>query len=228
MYKITQLFRDDYTGEDVITKLTYKDSKWNEERSRVENSVINVHSTTQALVVGGGKSWQEGEFAFDMSHVKRHKGGLYGTNRLQTYGTNLVYKKFKPDFLVVDDDVAERAVQDGAVNDIIVYAHAKKILEFPGRFYLIPQDPSWNAGAIAAYMACFDGHKKIFLMGFDGRQGDDVYYERSMVEVFKLYPEVEFVRVAPTTTYYMPELWKYLANVRQVDYRGFIIEADLG
>ena len=228
MYKISRLLRDDYTGEDVITKLTYEGSKWVEEREWVQNSVTNVHSTTQALVVAGGKSWQEGEFEFDMSHVKRHKGGLLGTNRLQTYGTNTVYKKFKPDFLVVDDDVAETAIQDGVVLDTIVYAHAKKILEFPGRFYLIPQDPSWNAGTIAMYMACFDGHKKVFLMGFDGRQGDDFYYEKSMLEVFKLYPEVDFVRVAPTINYYMPEAWKYLANVRQVDYRGFIIESDLG
>lgn len=228
MYKIKQLYRDNYEGEDVITKLTYEGGKWNEERGWVKNSVTNVHTTSQALVVGGGKSWQEGEFAFDLSHVKRHKGGLFGTNRLQTYATNLVYRKFVPDFLIVDDDVAETAIQEGAVNDTIVYAHAKKILEFPGRFYLIPQDPNWNAGAVAAYMACFDGHKKIFLLGFDGKQGDDFYYESAMMEVFQLYPEVEFVRVAPTENYYMPESWKYLANVRQVNYRGFIIESDLG
>ena len=228
MYKIKQLYRDNYEGEDVITKLTYVGGKWNEERGWVKNSVTNVHTTSQALVVGGGKSWQEGEFIFDLSHVKRHKGGLFGTNRLQTYATNLVYRKFVPDFLIVDDDVAETAIQEGAVNDTIVYAHAKKILEFPGRFYLIPQDPNWNAGAVAAYMACFDGHKKIFLLGFDGKQGDDFYYESAMMEVFQLYPDVEFVRVAPTENYYMPESWKYLANVRQVNYRGFIIESDLG
>jgi len=228
MFKIKRLYRENYAGEEVLSKLTYEGGQWNEEREWIMNQVSNTRLSSQAIVIGGGKSWQEGEYEFDMSHIKNHKGGILAANKLQTYGTNQTYTKIMPDFLVVDNDCAEKAIQDGAVLDTIVYAHAKMIIEFPGRFYLIPQDPPWNAGTIAAYMACFDGHTKIFLMGFDGKQGEDLFYEKSMLELFGMYPEVEFIRVSPTTGYYMPESWKYLPNVRQIDYRMFTLEADLG
>ena len=64
-------------------------------------------------------------------------------------------------------------------------------------------------------------------MGFDGRQGDDVFYEKTLSIVFDLYSEVDFVRVMPTDTYYMPESWKYKVNLRQITFNNFIIEADL-
>ena len=78
------------------------------------------------------------------------------------------------------------------------------------------------------YLACFDGHKKIFFMGFDGRQGDDAFYDKTLKLVFDLYNQVDFVRVMPTVDYYMPESWKYVPNLRQITFRDFIIEADLG
>jgi hypothetical protein len=228
MFKIKRLYRENYAGEDVITKLTYTGGKWEEERDWVMSHVSNTRLSSQAIVVGGGSSWKEGEFKFDVSHIENHKGGIRGSNKLQVYGTNTVYQHLTPDFLVVDDDVAEKSIQDGATASTIVYAHAKKIVEFPGRFYLIPQDPPWNAGAIATYMACFDGHTKIYLMGFDGKAGEDAFYEQTMLELFTLYSDVEFIRITPTPGYYMPESWKYCANIRQIDYRGFVLEADLG
>ena len=65
-------------------------------------------------------------------------------------------------------------------------------------------------------------------MGFDGRQGDDAFYEQSIAYLLALYTDVEFVRVTPTIDFYMPESWKYYANMRQIDHRGFVLEADLG
>jgi hypothetical protein len=228
MIKIKKLYRETYAGEEVVTNMTYQNAGWNYEKEFIPNQITNVTTTSQALVVGGGLSWQEGQFAFDMSHIERHKGGLFGANRLQTYATNGAYKKFKPDFLVVDDDAVEEVIHSGYTKDNIVYAHAKKIIDYPGKLYLIPQDPGWNAGSVATYMACFDGHSKVFLMGFDGVQSNDAFYEVTMSQVFDTYSDVDFVRVSPTVDYYMPESWKYKLNLRQITFRDFVIEADIG
>jgi hypothetical protein len=228
MFKIKRLYRENYAGEEVISKLTYEDGRWHTESDWIGNQITNLYTSSHALVIGGGKTWQEGQFAFDMTHVTNHKAGLFGTNKLQTYGANGIYDKIIPDFLVVDNDHAEQAMLDDITSKTIVYAHAKKIIEFPGKFYLIPQDPPWNSGTLATYMACFDGHSKIFLMGFDCKEGEDTFYEKSMLELFTMYNDVDFVRVSPTVGYYMPDSWKYCPNVRQIDFRQFVLEADLG
>jgi hypothetical protein len=230
MQTIKQLYRESYKGEDVVTTLTYKNAQWTPEYEWIPNAITNIYTTTQAIVIGGGSraSWRHEYEGFDIEHLARHKGGLFGSNKLQTYGTNRLYKEITPDFLVIDNKEVDGIIASGYCNDNIVYAHANPILDHPGKFYLIPQDPSWNAGTIATYLACFDGHTKIFLLGFDGKQGDDAFYEKTMKMVFDLYPEVDFVRVTPTPEYYMPETWKYNINLRQITFREFVIEADIG
>jgi len=230
MFKIKRLFRENYTGEDVTTKLTYSGGQWQVEKDFVENSVTNIRIASQAIVMAGGRYWQDPhpQHQFHADHIKNHKGGLLGANKLQVYATNSVYHKIIPDFLVVDRDHAGQAVADGITSQCIVYAHAESITTYPNRFYLIPQDPPWNSGTIATYLAAFDGHTKIYMMGFDGRQEDDVFYEQSMAFLIELYPEVEFVRVCPTEEFYMPESWKYYTNLRQISHRQFVLEADIG
>jgi hypothetical protein len=98
-------------------------------------------------------------------------------------------------------------------------------------------------------MACFDGHKKVFLLGFDAEDGpfeDNVYigsngyasqaqsnfntsayYTKSLLQIMNLYNDVDFVRVMPSEYSYMPEEWKYVPNLRQITYRDFVLEADL-
>jgi hypothetical protein len=230
MQTIKQLYRESYKGEDVVTNLIYQNAQWTPQYEWIPNAITNIHTTSQAVVIGGGSraEWRHPTQGFDIDHLSRHKGGLYGSDKLQTYGTNRLYKEFTPDFLIIDNKEVNDIVESGYCNDNIVYAHANPILDHPGKFYLIPQDPSWNAGAIAVYLACFDGHTKVFLLGFDGRQGDDVFYEKTMKIVFDLYPDVDFVRVCPTPNYYMPESWKYMINLRQITFREFVLEADIG
>ena len=44
----------------------------------------------------------------------------------------------------------------------------------------------------------------------------------------KLYSDVEFVRIMPTKEYDIPLDWGRLPNFRQIDFRDFILEADIG
>lgn len=224
MQTIKKLYRSEYAGENVITNLTYSSGSWNQEKEWIPNAITNNKITSQAIAIGNGPSREE----FDLTLIANHKGGLLGANKLQTYGTNSLYKTFKPDFLVADKDAVKDIAKTPYCKNNIVYASADAILDNPGKFYLIPQDPHWNAGSIAVYLAAFDGHSKIYLMGFDGLQEDDKFYEESMLQIFRTYPDVDFVRVMPTKEWYMPESWKGQVNLRQLTFREFVLEADIG
>jgi hypothetical protein len=245
MKTIKKLYRSTYFGESITTSMTYKDGAWEYESEHIPNSVINNQISNRAVVIGNGLSRSN----FDLNLIKRHKGGLLASGALQSYGCNALYRDFAPHFLVANgSEIIEEISQSNYCNEHIVYTGARSILDYPGKFYLVPQEPSWNAGAIATYLAAFDGHTKIYLIGFDGIESlkysnniygsspgyakpvygyNDDFFVRAMLEVFNTYSEVEFVRVMPTANWAMPEAWKYCVNVRQIDYRDFALEVDL-
>jgi len=246
MQKIKQLYRSSYAGENIITQLTYQNGEWNPKTEMVPNQVFNTYTTTQALAIGNGES----RLQFNLENIANHKGGLFGTNRLQTYGCNALYRDFTPDFLVaVGDDIVKEIAQSNYVNNNIVYTNGQHILEYPGKFYLVPQNPSFDAGALAVYLACFDGHKKIFLMGFDGYDEtspinnvykgtngypvedelqNETFWNLSLNTVINTYPDVEFISVMPTAQWYLDSMFDSKPNFRQIDYRDFVSDADIG
>ena len=245
MQNLKKLYRKDYQGEDVITDLVREGNVWNKTQEYIPNQISNLQVSNRALIIGNGPT----RLGINLDLIKNHKAGIRGTSRLQTYGCNALYRDFTPDFLVATGDTIVQEIADSDYcTEHIVYANAWAIAGYPQKFYLIPQDPAWDAGALATYLACFDGHKKIFLLGFDGNEphGRDwnVYHDTScylpntstiseefwsttMIRVFNTYPDVDFVRVMPTQNYRMPERWKYCTNLRQIDFRQFVIEADL-
>jgi hypothetical protein len=223
MLQIKKLYRSEYTGEEVVTEMSHIDGQWNYTKEFITNSVINNRITSQAIVIGSGFT----RSMVDLVHIKNHKGGLLASNKLQSYGCNNLYKEFEPDFLVaVGKEIIDEVADSGYTNNHIVYTGAQAILDHPGKFYLVPQDPSWNAGSIATYLAAFDGHTKIFLLGFDTSNAD-AFWARSMSQVFSTYNETEFVLIVPSLNADIPEEWKYLLNVRPVTVNEFVVEADL-
>jgi hypothetical protein len=245
MQLINPLLRANYTGEDVTTQLVYQGGRWNATNEFVRNQVTNLQISNQALVIGNGIS----RLDFDLRHVKTHRAGLFGANRLQTYGCNASYRDYESDFVIaVGEEIVKEIAQSGYCEDHIVYANGEGIVQHPQKFYLIPQDPHWNSGALAAYMACFDGHQKVYLMGFDGNDVTNGHYnvysntsgyytadtnipeefwEQTMLLVMNTYPTVDFVRVMPTRNFRLPESWKYQTNLRTINFRDFVLEADV-
>ena len=245
MKKIEKLYRSSYSGEQVISNMTYEGGTWVYEREEIQNAVFNNQISNKAIVIGNGISRAD----FNLRLISNHKGGLLAGGALQSYGCNALYRDFAPNFLVANGDgIVKEIANSGYTTDHIVYSNANALLDYPTKFYLIPQDPGWNAGSVATYLACFDGHKTIYLMGFDGvDQAEDGYnlykntngydspssgysedyWAKSMDMVFELYSDVDFVRVMPTKQYYMPEEWKYVPNLRQIDFREFALEVDL-
>jgi hypothetical protein len=245
--QLKQIYRANYAGEHVVTQLTLTDGEWNPETEYIPNAVTNIHTTTQAVAIGNGES----RLNFELRHLRDHnRGGLFGVDRLQSYGCNALYRDFTPDFLIVTSDtVAQDIANSGYADSNIVYTTSDITLKYPGKFYLIPQNIQFDAGALAAYMACFDGHKKVFLVGYDQYNGEslvnNVYkdidgyplstdtqngelFALTLTNVVKTYSDVEFVRVMPLDSYYIDYRLQPLPNFRQIDFRGFVLEADLG
>lgn len=221
------MYRSNYAGESIVTELVLSNNEWQPETEYVPNSVFNTYTTKQAVAIGNGPSRAE----FDLSHIANHKGGLFAENKLQSYGCNDVYKEFTPDFLI---SVSEKHVNDiansGYCDDHIVYTNAQFLLKHPGKFYLTPQNPAYDAGALAAYLACFDGHKRVFLLGFDGYSDlpQDVFYVKTLIQVMKTYSDVEFIRVSRGKNPACATALQRQLNYRQMDFREFVLAADIG
>ena len=246
MQKLKQLYRSSYPGENVITQLTYENGEWHPTTEMVPNQVFNTFTTTQALVIGNGESRKD----FDLTHIANHTGGLLGSNRLQSYGCNALYRDFTPDFLIaVGNKIVKEIAESTYTAENIVYANGQHVIDYPGKFYLIPQNVAFDAGSLAVYLACFDGHKKIFLMGFDGydeagnvnniykdtsgypastEDQNETFWNLSLSTVMDTYPEVEFISIMPTAQWYVPATFDSKPNFRQIDYRDFVLEADVG
>jgi hypothetical protein len=248
MQTLKQLYRDTYVGEHVVTSLSLNNQAWEPVTEHVPNSVFNTHSTTQAIIIGNGESRTD----FNLTHIANHNAGLGGADRLQSYGCNALYRDFTPDFLVaVGAGIVDEIANTDYTTENIVYTNSHHLLKYPGKFYLIPQNIPYDAGSIAAYMACFDGHKKVFLLGFDGYDDQQAYkvnniykdtnnyptsqeiqsstfWLKTMTIVMNAYPDVEFVRVMPYPTWTTPAEFADRLNFRQISFREFILESDVG
>lgn len=245
MLKIEEKYRSSYTGEDIITNRVCEHGVWNATTESVSNAVINNQISSQAVVFGNGLS----RLDFDANLIFNHKGGLLGSRKLQTYGCNAMFREYAVDFLIVPDRQLLHEITTTAYENLnIVYTRILNTLEFPGRFYLIPFDPYFDAGSTAAYLAAFDGHKKVFLLGFDGQDtpnfNNNIYsntngydcrtvdinvdsWNANKVLLFSTYTDVDFIYVSTTGRMPLPVAWQAYSNVRQVNYREFILEADL-
>lgn len=245
MLKIVKKNRDKYWSEDIVVDRALTDGKWVDKVERVHNAVSNNQISNRAVVIGNGPS----RLSFNLRYLKNYSG-LLGADTVQTYGCNALYRDFTPDFLVAcgHPDIIKEISSSNYVNDNIVYTNAIHLLEYPNKFYLIPYDPYTDAGTTALYIAAFDGHKKIFMLGFDNQDTPGFNYnvyadtrgydsknalvmEQKWVEdkraIFDAFNDVEFIRVTERGVDPIPESWKYATNFRQISHRDFILEANL-
>jgi hypothetical protein len=245
MLKISKQYRSDYEGEKIVTDRNYTAGIWQDTVEHVHNAVTNNQISNRAVVIGNGPSRVD----FPIAHLKT-RAGLLGADTLQTYGCNALYRDFIPDFLIASGQpaIVKEIADSQYVVDNVVYTNALHLLEYPNKFYLIPHDPYTDAGTVALYLAAFDGHKKIWMLGFDGQDTPGFNYNiyagtngyddtRSLVledkwvndkkAIFDTYDDIEFIRVNERGSDRIPEPWKYSTNFRQISFNDFIIEANL-
>jgi len=244
MLNFPKRYRVDYAGEEIITERVHENQTWHETRESVPNVITNAQISNCAVAIGNSPS----RLDFNLNHLK-HPSGLLGSKTLQTYGCNALYRDFTPDFLVAlgDDMVTELSSSD-YVKDNIVYTRSYSLLEYPNKFYLIPYDPYADSGTTAAYIAAFDGHKKIYMLGFDEQDTPNINFNvyagtnaydakqsdvgsekwvQNRTKLFTVYDDVDWVWVTQCGTSTVPESIKSCQNFRQISFRNFVTEADL-
>ena len=123
-------------------------------------------------------------------------------------------------------------------------------MEHPGEFHLYPHWQNRTAGALCAALACADGHKEIYLLGFDFYEPIEKQHiypemdksykrienvdatnqklEEHLLEVITTYDEVNFIRVVTNKKQSVPESFKWLKNYEQIELLTYINRTSLG
>jgi hypothetical protein len=246
MLQLNKKYRRGYTGEDIVVERKHEGQKWWDVTEHVANAVTNNQISDRAVVIGNGPS----RLDFDLKHLKK-PSGLLGAKTVQTYGCNALYRDFTPDFLVAtgNNGIIDEIARSPYPNVNIVYTNNLHLLEHPNKFYLIPYDPYADAGTTAAYIAAFDGHKRIYLIGFDGYDtegyNNNIYADTNgydnkwefevesnklimnRFQLFNVYNDVDFIWVTQSGRSTIPEQLKWCSNHRQISFRDLVLECDL-
>lgn len=250
---LQKLYRKSSTVEDVKVVGLYLDDKWNYQKEEIQLPQFN-NLSDHAVVIGNGKTCHDFDLTQILPYREVTEWGEVGPwihkrqiRNFFTYGCNAIYRNYKPDFIVANGDGVVQEIAESTVDKSnVIYTNSKNLQKYPGKFVFTPQNPEVNAGATAAYMAAFDGHKKVYMLGFDGIDSpknnynmfagtpnypaadhiiNEEYWVRSLSTVMSVYSDTEFIRVTPTTEFRQPEAWKYFLNYRQINFRKFVLEA---
>ena len=220
---IREQYRSDYEGEFVITESRWSGGKKSQNREWVENPIKNQHISGRAACIASDVDKER----FDYTRLQRHKGGLLGSKKLQTYGTGSITKEMRLDFAVeinkpILQDILDRAYS----TDNIVYTTTRNCLVNPGEFYLIPYNTLMAMEALILWLAAFDGHKEIYMIGYNNLTNGTISEWMSHVNtVISVFPSVKFTLVGEETI--MPVEWRKNANVECMTHRGFVTHCDV-
>ncbi|RLD65944.1 MAG: hypothetical protein DRI98_14150 [Bacteroidetes bacterium] len=217
-------YREDYPGEFVITQVTWKDGKKHQEREWIDNPITNVHANNKATCIAESYAVQTNFYA----KVARNNGGLLGRERMQVYGVESVWDKMVPDFLVCQNSqTIPEMIKAGYPSKSVVYSTAKNCLKFPGELFLIPYSLSMQSHAAACWLACFDGHKEIYLVGYektDKKGAEQTKMIHAVAQVMKVYPHVKFIQV---TTNASPDAWRRRVNFSNTRTEDYVSNCDV-
>jgi hypothetical protein len=216
-------YRADYAGEFVILETKWSEGQKVQKREFVPNRIENDHISGRAACIGHDIDQPR----FDFTRLQRHRGGLLGSKKLQTYGTGVIAQKMKLDFAIeTESDRLENLIQNNYASENIVYSSAKLCMDNPNLFYLIPYNPNLLDMCSAVYLAAFDGHKEIFLLGFNkDTPVSKPLWHLEIVSIMNTYAGVRFYLVGEPTNMY--DAWLDCANAQAINYREFISYCDV-
>jgi hypothetical protein len=229
---VSERYRTEYDGEFVIINNTIKDGKKVQEREWIDNPIENQHISGCAVVIGNGESRYSTNFngKFDLkNNIEKHAGWHLGRKRLQSYGTEGCWKEMQCDFYIEYDkenlaEISEQKYSEKAT----VYSNARNCISNPGEFYLVPYGQRGTSVSVAAWLACFDGHKEVYLVGVDGTNDDQGTNQKKINELATImitYPSVQFIHVSDGKL--APDEWRQNRNFIQWTYHQFVSHCDI-
>lgn len=219
---MTARYRSEYPGEFVILETRWAGGRKHETREWIPNPIENQHISGRAACIGSSiDRWQ-----FDYTRLSYHRGGLLGSLKLQLYGTGEIALDMRLDFAVeTNQSRLQQLKQTGYQVNNIVYTTSINCVNNPGDFYLIPNRPLVEDMIVAPYLACFDGHREVFLLGYNNEtpRGRNTW-ESDMLKVFMTYP-IDFYLIGERTQ--MPESWMDCSRVRHMTYHDWVSYCDI-
>lgn len=252
---LQKIYRKNVTTETVNLIGLYIEDTW---RYQTEDIEIPQFATisNHAVVIGNGITADQFDLTLFLPYRQLTPWGeatqwIYKRDQKNffTYGCNAIYRNFKLDFLACSGEgIIKEIAENNNEKPSMIYANSKYLEQYPGKFNFLPQNPDFNAGAMAAYMAAFDGHQKVFMLGFDGIDTannnynmfagtpnypaldypiNESYWVKSLNTVMQVYSDTEFIRVCPTPKFRQPATWRNNLNYRQIDFTQFVLEADI-
>lgn len=216
-------YRTDYLGEFVILETKWSGGKKEQTREWVANPIENHHISGRAACIGSSVD----RASFDYTRLQKHRGGLLGSKKLQTYGAGSIVADMRCDFIVETNNAnLNRIIESKYQESNIVYTTPRMCIVHPGEFYLIPYIQKMVDLAQILYLAAFDGHKEVFMLGYttDTPVGNSSWLT-DVRSVIASYPGVKFYIVSDVNN--IPEQWLALPNVTKFKYREFISYCDV-
>lgn len=189
---------------------------------------VNNHT---AFVLGNGKS----RLRLQLENL-RGKGTIYGCNAL--------YREFDPDFLVaVDVKMVNEIISSGYHRDHQVWTNPNKGLSTKSGINFFSPHKGWSSGPTALWFSCLQGHKNIYIFGFD-YQGLDGRFNNVYADTFnykkstdsatyfgnwlnqtertiKEYKTINFFRIVEKGTFIPDKLRGTMPNLQHMTYEEF-------
>lgn len=221
---IEQRFRRDYPGEFVVLETRWRDGRKEQVREWIDNPIENQHISGRAAVIGSSVD----RYLFDYERLQRHRGGLLGKKRLQTYAVADITPHMRVNFAVeTEDSKLVSILETGYQVDNIVYTTASNCIRHPGEFYLIPYNPRLDVIALPLYLAAFDGHEEVYCLGYNhDTESGTKNWRNDVGSVLSAYPTVKFTFVGVESN--IPTEWRRHHNVDCMTYRAWISHCDVG
>jgi hypothetical protein len=221
--KLTPRYRTDYPGEFVVTESRWTHGHKEQTREWVANPIENRHISGRAACIGTDID----HYLFDYTRLQRHRGGLLGSKKLQTYGTSIIAKQMKLDFTVENNQESLNELKEiNYQENNIVYTTSRMCIRNPGEFYLIPYSPPISNLALLIYLAAFDGHQEIYMLGYnqEAPAGSSEWVDHVRA-VINAYAGTKFILVGVPENQ-NPRFFDY-PNVSSLDIREFISYCDV-
>lgn len=216
-------YRTDYAGEFVVLETRWSRGKKEQSREFVANPIENHHISGRAACIGSSADLDR----FDYCILQKHRGGLLGSKKLQNYGTGNIAKHMRLDFAVeTQADKLQNMIDNEYCVNNIVYTSARNCVNNPGNFYLIPYNPKLLDLVTTVYLAAFDGHQEIFLLGYNrDTPVDRMDWYLQIKTIIDAYTGTKFYFVGESTNMYSE--WLECANSNVMTYREFISYCDV-